>query len=85
MNRVPPWSAELSQLEEQEVRVWLSAAFFALTSSAPPTRGGGAFRYEVAVEDGAQNHRVVLAEGDVPAWLRPLILWLERKAGLRAG
>jgi hypothetical protein len=81
MNRVPRYAAELTEEEEKEVRQWIDPSFYRLQSSAPSP--GDAFRYELIVEDAERNHRVVLAERDVPDALRPLIVWLERRAGLR--
>jgi hypothetical protein len=83
MNRLPKWSGELSADEEQLVRPWIGPDFYSLASSPPPRHGGGAFRYDITVTDGDRTHHVVLAEEAVPPPLRPLIDWLERKAGYR--
>jgi len=83
MNRLPKWSGELSADEEQLVRPWIGTDFYSLASSPPPRHGGGAFRYDITVTDGDRTHRVVLAEEAVPLSLRPMIAWLERKAGYR--
>jgi hypothetical protein len=40
------------------------------------------FRYEIGVEDGAKRNQVVLSESDLPEKLRPLIEWLQAKAGV---
>jgi hypothetical protein len=84
MNRLPRWSGELSADEERLVRPWIGTDFYSLASSPPPRHGGGAFRYDITVSDGERTHRVVLAEEAVPPSLRPLIDWLERKAGYRS-
>jgi hypothetical protein len=81
MNRLPKWAGELSADEEQLVRPWLGTEFYALASSPPPRHGGGAFRYAITVTDGERTHRVILADEDVPPSLRPMMAWLERKAG----
>ena len=81
MNRRPKWSGELSADEEQLVRPWIGPDFYSRASSPPPRHGGGAFRYDITVTDGDRTHHVVLAEEAVPPPLRPLIDWLERKAG----
>jgi hypothetical protein len=85
MNRGASFSADLTSEEEAEIRPLLGDRFFDLSASPPPTRGGAAFRYEIAIEDGSNAHRVVLSDEDVPDWMRPLIMWMERKAGIRRG
>ncbi len=80
-NRAKPYQAELTPVQEAQFRPLIPAGFFSLASSGPPRREPGAFRYEIAVEDGPRSHRVTLSESDVPDSLRPLLEWLQAASG----
>jgi hypothetical protein len=82
MNRAPRYVAELSGDDAEKARALLPANFRDLTSSPPPTRDPSAFRYEIVVGDGGDEHRVVLSESDVPDSLRPFLEWVSVRAGL---
>jgi hypothetical protein len=80
MNRGMSLEQDLTPEDARHVRALLPSEFFSLEPSGDPGRGPDMFRHEIAVTDGNRSHRVILAEDEVPASLRPLVEWLQAKA-----
>jgi Emfourin len=78
-------SDALPAQEAQALQQELAAARFFSLPNQIKEQGGGAdrFQYEITVDDGKQQHSVVVSEGAVPDTLQPLVQHLERLARTR--
>jgi hypothetical protein len=84
MNRGMSLDQDLTPEDARHVRALLPPEFFSLESSRDSGRNPDMFRHEIAVTVGDRSHRVILAEDEVPASLRPLVDWLQAKASAAA-
>lgn len=76
---------DLDQAQRADLQHHLDQADLAALAERSPIRGAGAdtYQYDIVVDDGARRSQVVVAQTAVPDSLRPLIDWLEQRAGRR--
>lgn len=82
MNRAPRFEAELSERDTAAVRRLIPSGFFEQPPTAEKGRRPDMFLHEISVEDEGRHHRVVLSEDDISPELRPLVEWLQHRAGV---
>jgi hypothetical protein len=76
-------TAELDPAEAEAIHAALDAADLRALAARPPQAPGmpDAFSYELEVERGAEKHRLVFGEHDVPEPLRQTVELLKARAG----